>query len=116
MARPHSAMIPVADGRRGLLRKLLHPQLPEVPREAPQGLLLLWGQQEALGSRGEWQEPVGSCSRALGDSEGVGEGITPEQKGQKLSKGAQAAQLPVRKGCCWLLPMSPQRGGLGWKL
>lgn len=88
-------MIPVADGRRGLPGKLLHPQLPEVPSEAPQGPLLPWGQQEALGSRGGWRELVGSCSQAPSDSEAAGEGVTPEQKGRKLSKGAQAAQLPV---------------------
>lgn len=116
VSRPHSAEIPLANAGRGLPGKLLHPQLPEVPSEAAQGPPLVLGQQEAVGSRGEWQEPAGSCSQALSDNEGVGEGMTPEQKGQKLSKGAQAAQLPVRKGCCWLLPMSSQRGRLGWKL
>lgn len=60
-------------------------------------------------SRGEWQEPMGICSWALSDSEGVEEGMTPEQKGQKLSRGAQAAQFLVRKRCCWLLRVPATR-------
>lgn len=99
-------MIPVADGRRGLLRKLLQLQLPEVPSEAPQAPLLLWGQHEALGSRGKWQEPVGNCSRALGDSEGVGEGITPEQKGKNSAKAPRllSSQSKRDAASCSLCP------------